>query len=44
MNREKVILHDSDPKHQANILKNELNKQPFDVLEWPVQSSDLNPI
>ena len=42
---EKVIFqHDNDPKHSARSVKEWLHQQPFDVLMWPAQSPDLNPI
>ena len=34
----------NDPKHTSNILKNWLKEQTFNVLTWPAQSPDLNPI
>jgi transposase len=36
--------HDNDPKHTAKKVKNYLSNQQFNVLEWPSQSPDLNPI
>jgi len=42
---EKMIFqHDNDPKHTANIVKEWLADQPFEVMKWPAQSPDLNPI
>ena len=31
-------------KHPAKAVKEWLREQPFEVLEWPAQSPDLNPI
>lgn len=39
-----VFQHDRDPKHMANSVQNWLQLQPFQVLDWPAQSPDLNPI
>ncbi|KAI4891859.1 hypothetical protein NFI96_010937 [Prochilodus magdalenae] len=39
-----VFQHDNDPKHTARITKEWLRKKHIKVLEWPSQSSDLNPI
>uniref|UniRef100_A0A674PFI4 Uncharacterized protein n=1 Tax=Takifugu rubripes TaxID=31033 RepID=A0A674PFI4_TAKRU len=39
-----VFQHDNDPKHTARATKEWLRKKHFKVLEWPSQSSDLNPI
>jgi transposase len=45
MNINEVIFqHDNDPKHKARSVQEWLNEQPFDVLPWPPQSPDLNPI
>jgi hypothetical protein len=45
MDADRVIFqHDNDPKHKARSVQEWLNEQPFDVLEWPPQSPDLNPI
>ena len=35
---------DNDPKHTAHIIRNYFNNQSIDVLDWPAQSADLNPI
>jgi transposase len=45
LNPDKVVFqHDNDPKHKARSVQEWLSLQPFDVLEWPPQSPDLNPV
>ncbi len=44
MKRGWVFQHDNDPKHTARATKEWLRKKHFKVLEWPIQSPDLNPI
>ena len=39
-----IFQHDNDPKHRAKSVQDWLKNQPFDVLQWPPQSPDLNPI
>ncbi|CAK9827632.1 Transposable element Tcb1 transposase [Anthophora retusa] len=39
-----IFQHDNDPKHKANCTKQWLVTQGFQVLDWPPQSPDLNPI
>ena len=39
-----IFQHDNDLKHRAKSVQAWLEEQPFDVLEWPAQSPDLNPI
>ena len=39
-----IFQQDCDLKHTARSVQEWLDKQPFDVLEWPPQSPDLNPI
>ncbi|KAJ4928979.1 hypothetical protein JOQ06_004601, partial [Pogonophryne albipinna] len=44
MKRGWVFQHDNDPKHTARATEEWLRKKHFEVLEWPSQSPDLNPI
>jgi transposase len=45
LDQDKMIFqHDNDPKHTASIVKEWLANQPFEVLKWPAQSPDINPI
>ena len=39
-----IFQHDNDPKHTATIVKQYLRNQQMEVLPWPAQSPDLNPI
>ena len=41
---EMVFQHDNNPKHTAKSVREWLSEQQFGVMEWPVQSPDLNPI
>ncbi len=39
-----VFQHDNDPKYKAKATKEWVKKKHINVLEWPSQSPDLNPI
>ena len=39
-----VFQHDNDHKHTSRLVKGWLAQQSFNVLDWPPQSPDLNPI
>lgn len=39
-----IFQQDNDSKHRAKSVQAWLDEQPFEVLEWPAQSPDLNPI
>ena len=39
-----VFQHDNDPKHTSHLVKNYLQNQQIEVLPWPPQIPDLNPI
>ena len=36
--------HDNNPKHTSRLVKGWLNDNKVNVLAWPAQSPDLNPI
>ncbi len=45
LRRDQVYFqHDNDPKHTSNLVKEYLNEQEYQVLDWPPQFPDLNPI
>lgn len=44
LGRRFVFQHDNDPKHASHLVKNYLQKSKVNVIEWPAQSPDLNPI
>ena len=39
-----VFQHDGDPKNTSHFLKNYLKNKQVEILPWPPQSPDLNPI
>ena len=39
-----IFQQDRDPKHTANVVQYWFKKKKVNVLEWPPQSPDLNPI
>lgn len=45
LDEEKIIYqHDNDPKHTAKSVQEHLKEQEFQVMLWPAQSPDVNPI
>ena len=45
LEREKIIFqHDNDPKHTTKMTQEYLKKSNLQILEWPAQLPDLNPI
>uniref|UniRef100_A0A914DSZ0 Tc1-like transposase DDE domain-containing protein n=1 Tax=Acrobeloides nanus TaxID=290746 RepID=A0A914DSZ0_9BILA len=39
-----TFQHDNDPKHASKFMKRWLQRKGIEVLKWPSQSPDLNPI
>lgn len=39
-----IFQHDNDPKHTARIVKSWIEEHGIELLDWPPQSPDLNPI
>lgn len=39
-----IFQQDGDPKHTSKIVKEWLTRQNFQLMQWPAQSPDLNPI
>ncbi|KAG0807341.1 hypothetical protein G6F19_013833 [Rhizopus arrhizus] len=45
LERHQVIFqHDNDPEHTSKLVKKYLEQQSYNILEWPAQSPELNPI
>ena len=38
------FLHDGAPCHRTKLIQELLTNRPFDVIDWPENSPDLNPI
>ena len=38
------MQQDNGPKHTANTTKDLIREKNYKVLDWPIQSPDLNPI
>ena len=39
-----IFQQDNDPKHTSNVVKKYLQNKKIEVMNWPAQSPDLNPI
>jgi transposase len=39
-----IFQHDNDPKHTSGVVLDYLGKRHYQILDWPSQSPDLNPI
>ncbi|ORD98464.1 TCB1 [Hepatospora eriocheir] len=39
-----IFMHDNDPKHTSGVVKDWIDAKEIDILPWPPQSPDLNPI
>lgn len=39
-----IFQHDNDPKHTSKLVKGFLEQEGVNVMQWPAQSPDLNPI
>ena len=39
-----IFQHYNDPKHTSKYVKSWIKVQNIDIINWPAQSSDLNPI
>ena len=42
--RTTIFMQDNDPKHKAKVTMEFFKSKKFQILEWPAQSPDLNPI
>ena len=39
-----TFMHDNAPCHKAKVVMSYLSEQDFEIMDWPPQSPDLNPI